>query len=217
MILKELTELNWRWYEKGRPQANNQSLHKQDFSQKIKVLFSDLMRQRYYQSKQADQFNQPDYAFVSPILNVKRFELSDPDINGKRRADMSAWDLYRLPKNSHFQNVNPVAAGCGNQQLGDITQVAPGEENFYVNNADMKSIGFMFFLPKGRGIDTYNIPPCVKQVDIETTYDIGDNTDIDMSIASVITDQILNVSLGINKQFYSEAVQKEMMDQNVIK
>lgn len=215
MRLIELKELSWRLYQSGKAMANNQQLLKSDFGQKIKVLFSDLMRQRFYDSKKSDEFGRPDYAFVSPILNVKRFDLGDPDINHKRRADMSAWDLYRLPGNSHFTNVYPVADGCGNQELGEITQVSPGEENFYANKADLSD--FQFFVVKGRGIDTYNLPPCIKQLDIESTYDIGDDTDIDMSIGSVIVDQILGVSLGIKKQYYSEEVQKQMENQNIIK
>jgi hypothetical protein len=215
MILKHIEETVWRMYQAGKAQANTQLLLKQDIGQKVKVLFSDAMRQRYYESKKMDEFNQPDYAFVSPILNTKRFKLSDADYKGKRRADMGEFDLYRLPKNSHFTNVYPVAEGCGNDEVGEITQVAPGEENFYINNADLHFL--KFYVVKGRGIDTYHIPPCVTALDIETTYDIGDDTDIDMSIASQIIDQILGVALGIKKQYYSEDVQKQRDEQNIIK
>jgi len=215
MTIKDLQELVWRWYLNGKPQASNQQLLKADIGQKIKLLFADSMRQRYYESMAADQFRQPDYSFVSPILSVKRFQLGDPDIKGKRRADMGTFDLYRLPKNSHFTNVYPVAEGCGNQEVGEITQVAPGEENFYIGNPDLSS--YYFYVVKGRGIDTFNLPPCIKGLDIECTYDVGGDTDIDMSIASQIIDQILNVALGIKKQYYSEQVQKEMQEQNLIK
>lgn len=215
MTLKNLQEVVWRFYQNGKPQANNQMLLKADIGQKIKLLFADAMRQRYYESMKTDIFNQPDYAFVSPILSVQRFKLGEPEYNGKRRADMGAFDLYRLPKNSHFTNVYPVAEGCGNDEVGEITQVAPGEENFYIGDSDLSSL--KFFVVKGRGIDTYNIPPCITGLDIETTYDVGNDIDIDMSIASQIIDQILNVALGIKKQYYSEEVQKQMQEQNVIK
>jgi len=215
MIIKDIRELCWRWYQNGKPQANNQQLLKADIGQKVKLLFADAMRQRYYESMAADQFRKPDYSFVSPILSVKRFALGEPDFKGKRRADMGAFDLYRLPKNSHFTNVYPVADGCGNQEVGEITQVSPGEENFYIGNPDLS--GFQFYVVKGRGIDTFNVPPCIKGLDIECTYDVGDETDIDMRIASQIIDQILNVALGIKKQYYSEQVQKEMQEQNLVK
>lgn len=215
MILKQFVELVFRLQSAGKPDASRLTFVKQDIEQKTKLLFSDAMRQRYYESMSADQFRQPDYSFSSPILNVKRFQLGDPDYVGKRRADMSAWDIYRLPKNSHFTNVYPVADGCGNEEVGEITQVSPGEENFYINDPDM---GFLkFYVVKGRGLDTYNLPPCVKSLDIETTYDIGGDTDIDMTIGSAICDQILGVTLGIKKQYYSEEVKKEMESQNIVK
>lgn len=215
MTLIDLTELIYRWYQSGKVMANNQQLLKADFSQKIKVLFADLIRQRYYESRKADEYNRPDYSFVSPLLNVKRFVLGDPDIKGKRRVDMSEWDLYRLPRNAHFENVYPIAEGCGNQEVGEITQVDPGEEVFYIGQPDLAH--FKFFVVKGRGLDTYNLPPCVKSLEVESTYDAGDETEIDMSMASVITDQLLNVSLGIKKQYYSEQVQQRIMDENIIK
>lgn len=215
MILKDIKELAWRWYQNGKPQANNQQLLKADMGQKIKLLFADAMRQRYYESMKMDKFNEPDYSFHSPIISVQRFPLSEPDFNGKRRVDMSKFDLYRLPKNSHFTNVYPIAKGCGNQEVGEITQVSPGEENFYIGNPDLSD--FCFYVVKGRGLDTFNIPACIESLDVEATYDVGDDTDIDMSIASQIVDQILNVSLGIKKQFYSEQVQKEMNEQNIVK
>ena len=215
MILKSIIELSWRMYQNGKAQANKQNLLKQDIQQKIKTLIADLLRQRWYESMQLDEFRQPDYSFSSPLLNIKRFDLGEPDWTGKRRADMSAWDLYRLPKNSHFTNVYPVADGCGNEEVGEITQVSPGEENFYINDPDMSFL--KFYVVKGRGINAYNVPPCVKHLDIEATYEIGDDTDIDMSLASVVIDQLLGVSLGIKKQYYSEEVKKEMQDQNLVK
>lgn len=214
MTLGIIQEVVWRFYQNGKPQANNQTLLKADMGQKIKLLFADAMRQRYYESMKADQFNQPDYSFSSPILSVQRFELPEADMVGKRRADMGEFNLYRLPKNSHFTNVYPVG-NCGNTEVGEITQVAPGEENFYIGNPDLS--GYKFYVVKGRGIDTYNVPPCIKSLDIETTYDVGAETEIDNSIASQIVDQILGVALGIKKQYYSEQAQKEMDTQNLVK
>ena len=214
MKLKDFSELIWRLYQNGRPLANNQKLTRVDIAQKVKTLLAAAFRQYWYESKQLDEYRQPDYSFYSPVLSVKRFVLPDADIIGKRRADMGEFDLYRLPKNNHFTNIYPYAEGCGNQQVGEITQVAPGEENFYINNPDLSEE--MFFVVKGRGIDTYNVPPCIKALDIETTYD-GDDIDVDMQIGGKIADQILEVSLGIKKQYYSEDVRKQMAEQNLVK
>lgn len=215
MRLKDFSEMIWRFYMNGRAMANNQKLVKQDISQKVKTLFADAIRQNWYASKAADEYKQPDYSFTSPLLQVKRFALSDADINGKRRADMGDFDLYRMPKNSHFSNVYPFTdGGCGNQQVGEITQVAPSEENFYINDPDFADE--MFFVVKGRGIDSYHVPPCITHLDIETTYD-GEDIDIDMALGAKIADQILEVALGIKKQYYSEDVQKQMAEQNLVK
>jgi hypothetical protein len=215
MKLKSLTELTWRFYQAGKAYANNQTLLKSDIEQKIKLLFADAMRQRYYESRKLDEFGRPDYAFLSPILDIKRFALSDEQPQGGfRRCDMGEFDLYRLPSNSHFTNIYPVG-NCGTDEVGEITQVAPGEENFYINDPDMKD--FIFFVPKGRGANFYNVPLCVKEMDIETTYDIGGDTDIEMGIASAIVDQVLNVSLAIKKQYYSADAKQQMDEQNVVK
>jgi len=132
-----------------------------------------------------------------------------------RRCDMSDISMYRMPGNSHITNVYPVGA-CSNDELGEITQVNPGEENFYANDPDFSDI--MFFCIKGKGVDVYNVPPCVKSLDIEATYDgPADELEIDSAIASVIVDQILNVSLGIKKQYYSEEAQKQMAEQNIVR
>lgn len=199
----------------GKANSTDQNLRQQDIEQKIKVLCADLMRQRYYESMAADEFRRPDYSFSSPFLAIKRFELTDADMKNMRRADMSGWDMYRLPKNSHLPNFYPVNDGCGNEEVGEITQVAPGEENFYIGDPDLNFL--MFCVPKGKGINFYNIPPCIKAIDVEATFDIGEDTEIDMSLASVVIDQLLGVSLGIKKQYYSEEVKKDIQEQNLVK
>jgi hypothetical protein len=212
MRISSLTELTWRLYQNGKAFANKQNIIKADIQQKVKLLFADAIRQRYYESKKLDEFGQPDYSFTSPILDIKRFPLSDEGEQVFRRCNMGEYDLYRMPNNAHFTNVYPVGE-CGTDELGEITQVSPGEENFYVSDPDISE---MFFVVKGRGINLYNVPPCVKSLDIETTYDVED-ADVDKSIASSIVDQILNVALAIKKQYYSEEAQKQIEEQNVVK
>jgi hypothetical protein len=212
MRISSLTELTWRLYQNGKAFANKQNIIKADIQQKVRLLFADAIRQRYYESKKLDEFGQPDYSFTSPILDIKRFPLSDEGEQVFRRCNMGEYDLYRMPNNAHFTNVYPVGE-CGTDELGEITQVSPGEENFYVSDPDISE---MFFVVKGRGINLYNVPPCVKSLDIETTYDVED-ADVDKSIASSIVDQILNVALAIKKQYYSEEAQKQIEEQNVVK
>ncbi len=160
-----------------------------------------------------DEFLRPDYSFVSPLLEVKRFNLTDNEDRRLKRCDMKLFEMYRLPGNSHITNIYPVG-DCGSDGFIEITQVSPGEENFYINDPDFSDVSF--YVIKGSGVDVYNLPDCVKKLDIEATYD-GDDIDVESSMASVIMDQILEVSLGIKKQFYSEQAQKDMAEQNVVK
>ena len=213
MNLLQLDEVIWRFYENGRTMANNQTLIKEDVRQKVRLLLADAMRQRYYESKKMDEFLRPDFSFVSPLLEIKRFDLGEQSEQRFRRCEMKDFNLYRLPGNSHFTNIYPVG-DCGNDDFGEITQVNPGEENFYINDPDMAP--FMFYVVKGKGINVYNIPPCVKKLDIEATYD-GDDIEVEGSIASAIMDQILNVVLGIKKQYYSDEAKRQMEEQNIIK
>lgn len=197
MKLTELSELVWKLAQAGRPDVQKQGFHKPDVAQFLKAAVANSFREMYYASKKESRYNEPDYFFSSPLLDVKRFDLTEANMVGMRRADMSKWDLYRLPRNSHFTNVYPVAgdAGCGNQEIGEITQVAPGEENFYATDPDFSN--FQFFVPKGRGINTYNIPPCIKSVDIEATYEVADidiTMDIAFSAASTVLARLLQTN-----------------------
>src|SRR5580692_11434949 len=128
MLLNTVSDVIWQFYAEGREKATNQSFSQQDILQHARMSFSNYMRQLYYNAKQLNDGD--EYYFSSPILSIMRFPLTDPNAVGKRRADMSNFDLYRLPKNSHFTNVYLV--GCGNNDGISITQVAPAEENFYL-------------------------------------------------------------------------------------
>jgi len=194
MKIKQLTEVIWKFYSDGRPKATAQTLSRPDIMQMCLLSFADLMRNQYYKSKQMDEFGQADYSFLSPILSIKRFPLSDANGVGMRRADMGDFDLLRLPKNTHFTNIYPVGTDCNGDMIGDITQVSPGEENFYLS-PDFSS--YQFFVVKGRGVNTYHVPPCIKEIDIETTYS-SDDIDIAMDIAYQVAVTVLSVGVKVN-------------------
>lgn len=197
MKIKNLSEVIFKFYSEGRPKATAVTFNERDIAQMVKLNFGELCRFKYYESKKLDEYNRPDYSFTSPLLSIKRFELSDPNDRGMRRADMGTFDLYRLPKNEHFTNVYFVGDGCVNDDAGEITQVETGEENFYINNPDLSF--FKFYVVKGRGINTYNVDPCIKSLDIETTYD-SDDIDISMDLAYEIASAMLGLMLKIKQQ-----------------
>lgn len=194
MRIKQIGEIAWTYFYDGRPKATAQTLGKEDFSQMCLLAFADIMRNTYYKSKQLDEFNEPDYSFISPILDTRKFTLTEANTVGMRRADMCDTDLFRLPKNAHFTNVYPVGSDCNGIALGEVTQVAPGEENFYLT-PDFSS--FLFYVVKGRGLNTYNIPPCVKEIDVESTYNAND-IDISMDLAYEVIMAVLGTAIKVN-------------------
>lgn len=194
MRIKQVSEVAWSFFSDGRPKATAQTLNKADFQQMCLLAFADMMRTQFYKSKQLDEFNEPDYSFVSPILDTRRFSLTEANVIGMRRADMCETDLFRLPKNAHFTNVYPVGADCNGVALGEVTQVSPGEENFYLT-PDFSS--FLFYVVKGRGLNTYNLPPCVKEVDVESTYN-ADDIDISMDLAYEVIMAVLGTAVKVN-------------------
>lgn len=203
MILTQVNELIYRMYQAGKANAKMKTLLKQDIGQMVRQAAAANFRQQYLMStilvagKKVSVSNEsPDYWFYSPLLTVKRFDLTEPTINGMRRADMTGYDLYRLPRNSHFTNLYPVADGCGNQEVGEITQVSPAEENFYQSP---KFNLFQFFVVKGKGLNIYHLPPCVNAIDIETTYD-NEDVDITTDIAFEVSTEVLQKIFGINKE-----------------
>ena len=214
MKLKDLSELAWKLYQNGRTSAVDQKATKPDIAEKCKLSFAALIRQMWYESIASDEYKRPDYSFTSPLLEVKRFDVKELTHGKFMRCDMSEYDMFRMPGNSHIPNVYPVG-DCSKDNIGRITQVNPSEENFYVDDPDMAD--FMFFVIKGEGINIYNLPACVKNVDVEATYDAKDNTVIDKGMASKIIDDVLGVILGIKKQYYYEEAQKAIQEQNVVK
>lgn len=191
MTLGTLSELIWQVYDSGRKKSTNQSFQEADVMAYSKLAFGNSMRQLYYLGKRVSE--EDEYYFYSPVLSIKRFSLGEVNIQGMRRADMGMTDLYRLPKNAHMTNVYFV--GCSsNESFSQVTQVSPGEENFYLG-ADFQS--FMFYVVKGRGINTYHLPPCAKWVDIETTYDTGADTEVSLDVAYDVANEVLGRMMGI--------------------
>src|ERR1700760_3789099 len=187
MTLQQLSEVIWRFYQVGRAKATSQTITEADIMQYAKAALSCMMRQQYMLSKKMNDGE--EYYFYSQILSIKRFNLNDPDNRGMRRADMGSIDLYRLPKNMHFTNIYPIGDSCtGGDGSLELTQVSPGEENFYLSgDYDF----FKFYVVKGKGINTYHLPPCIKSLDIETTYD---SPEIDVSLDQAM--DVANVVLG---------------------
>lgn len=192
MRLNQLSEVIWRFYQEGRASATQQTLREADMMQYARAAYGNIQRQLYFANKRLNEGD--DSYFYSPALDIKEFDLSDPNGVGMRRADMREFDLYRLPRNKHITNIYLVGQGCGTEDVGEVTLLDnPGEENFYLR-PDFSD--FMFGVVKGRGINTYHIPSCIKKVGIEATYD-NDKVDVSLDIAFDVASQVLGVALRI--------------------
>lgn len=191
MIIKQLAEVIFRFYNDGRVSSTGITFTEADILQMAKMAYANMQRLLYYESKKDGGGD--EYYFYSGILSVKRFPLSDANSKGMRRLDMTGIETYRLPKNSHLTNVYPI--GCTGEE-GDFvsTQVAPGEENFYAGDPELSF--FKFHVVKGQGINTYNWPGCVRSADVESTFD-DPAMDVPLDICFNVASQILDRTLRI--------------------
>jgi hypothetical protein len=194
MKLKQLSEVIWEFYDEGRQKTSALTFSKKDIQQYVILGVGSKFYVRYYQAKKMD--GEKDYYFYSADLTVKQYDLGDPSRRNVRRVDFGSKDEFiKLPHNEDITNVYPV----GNKCKGDtpqITQVAPGEENFYLGP---EFSDFSFFVEKGRGLDFYNVPPCVNKMDVERVW-ITDNMDISFDMGYDIANEVLGIVLK-EKQF----------------
>src|SRR6185503_4468031 len=101
MTIKHLAEVVWKFSNAGRPKVTAQTIDKASVTQMVMLALGNILRSRYLESKKINDFGKPDYSAISPILGTIEFTLSDPNTVGMRRADMSKYDLYRLPNDAH--------------------------------------------------------------------------------------------------------------------
>ena len=195
MLLSTLSEVVWQFFAEGRQKSTNRTFGKADVRQMLKLASSDILRMRYFSARkeQLQTGDTMDTSFISPLLSIQNFPLSDPNEAGMRRSDMSDFDIYRMPHNVSITNVYPV--GCGGEEYKSIPIVEAGEEYFY-QNPQYKS--FKFGVVKGRGINTYNLKPCAKSLDVEAAFDgEGIDVDIPMDVAFEASNEVLGKMIGM--------------------
>lgn len=210
MKIKRIGEILWKNYYSGRPKSTGQTIRQKDIEQLVILAYGSFLNKDFELSKKEDDFGEPDYSLITPLLDTKEFDLSGPNTIGMRKVDMSEYDLYRLPKNNHFTKVYPIGGTCGSDELGTITQVAAGEEYFYTK-PEMED--FLFFVAKGRTLEFYHLPNCVKKISVETSYST-DDADVSLDIAYDLSLQVLGV-LFKEKNFPSKVIDNSF-DGNVL-
>jgi len=191
MKVEQLAEVIWQLFDGGRPSATNQTLEREDMEQLVFMESASALKMRFYESRKLDEGEKTD--FMGGMLGVRRYPLGETNIKGRRQAIYNE-EVMRLPRNSDVTNVYPVASNC-TQSIGNtITQVQPAEENFYINDTDLRF--FMFFVQKGNSIDTYNIPSCIEEIEVERIYTTND-LEIPLDIAYDVAITILGITLKV--------------------
>lgn len=190
MNLKQLSEVVYSFYNNGRASSASHKFAIQDIEQWVLFALGAQLRQKAYEGRDTDEGTD----FIGAMLDTKDYELSTADVKAMRRAVVGG-EVVRLPRNTDIINVYPVGGGCKEDLGAEITQVMPGEENYYIGNPDLTF--FMFFVQKGRGINTYNVPACVSKISVERIY-VSEDLDISLDIAYLIAAQVLKDTLGIN-------------------
>jgi hypothetical protein len=196
MLLSILSNINYEFYNQGRPKSTNRSYSERDIMQFLKLAAGNILRTRYYEEIKRN--GKSDLSLISPLLSIQEFLLGDPNEAGMRRADMSAFDLYRMPHDTHFSNVYPI--GCVGTESQAIAIIESGEEYYYLK-PDFKS--FKFGVVKGRGINTYNLPPCATAISVEAPFDGTDkdgnmiDVDIPLDICYDASNYVLGRVIGI--------------------
>lgn len=198
MRLKQLSETIWEFYNEGRQKASAQTFDKRDILQYVIMGVGSKFYSRYYQAKKLD--GEKDYYFYSGDLTIKVFDLSEPNGRGTRRIIFKELDYVKLPHNEDITNVYPAGNNCKGRAI-EITQVAPGEENFYLGPEFNE---FSFFVEKGSGLDLYHVPACVEKIEVERAW-ITDNMDISLDMAYDIANEVLGIVLK-EKQFALKTV-----------
>ena len=189
MKLDQLAEVCWQLYENGTPSATNQTLEQDDFQILVYMESAYQLKLKFYQSRKDNDGEKTD--FIAGLLSTKQYDLTDANYQGKRSAEYKE-EVMRLPKNMDLANVYLVADDCNGTVNGELTQVQPAEENFYINDPNLKSS--MFYVQKGNKINTYNVPPCIKKIEVERIYS-GKDLDIPLDMAYEVAVNLFNVTL----------------------
>lgn len=193
MVLSELSETVWQIYAEGRQRATSRSFSQEDVKQFIRMAVAEVFRLLYFASKRNKDGNA--FYFISPILSIQPFKLTDANLIGMRRADMTGVDMFRMPHDSHIVSMYPIGCGDGGDYKS-ISLVDAGEEYFYAGNPKFKS--FKFAVVKGVGLNTYNLPPCVDKLDVEASfYSLKIDPDISMDVAYESANLTLGKMIGI--------------------
>jgi hypothetical protein len=175
-------------YYAGRPKSGRK-LMLQDFRELVRMANGTIMRKLYFEERQL----RGQFWFFSDQLELREFEVGDPDAKGRREIVIREEDkerklfdgVLRLPNGLGIYEVSPV----GDCLCGMIARAEPGTEWLYCGKAyeDMQR-----WSPRGKKIVLYNLPKCVEKVEVLAVWN-----DEDLEIPYDIAFDIVNAVLGL--------------------
>jgi len=193
MLLSTLSEINWQFYASGRQRATTRDFSQKDVHEFLKLAVAEVFRIYYNASRRNKDGNA--FYFISPLLSILPFKLGEANLIGMRRADMTGFDMFRMPHDAHIVSMYPIGCNDGGDYKS-IDLVEAGEEYFYAGKAEYSF--FKFAVVKGTGLNTYNLPPCVTKLDVESSFDApGIDPDISRDVAFDASNLVLGKMLGM--------------------
>lgn len=190
MTLEKLSYLLESFFYNGVVKSDSRQLNRFDLLEYAKIAYATVMRNLWFQLKKTANSNET--YFLTGSLARKEFELKS--VGNKKSIDLSKTPVIYLPENKHIFSINPInEAECS---IGIITLVQPAESRFYKDDADFST--FAFCEPIGNYIDFYNLPECVKKIELEAVFD-DIKAEIPNDIAADIVKYMLKDMLAIKQ------------------
>ena len=190
--LGHIAALLQEMYDGGRVKSTNQTFGQRDMLEYVKLGYANVMRNLWLTLNKGKTTD--EYYFFTGLLVPKEFEVSEAKSGNVRIADMSGVSVIRMPKNNHLFEVLPVGSDCA--EGGDaIPMVQPAEAKFYRSG---EYADITFFEPRSNKLFIYNLPACVKKVEVTSLYD-DEESDIPADIAFDVIKSILKDIFGIKE------------------
>jgi len=189
--LGHIAALLQEMYDGGRIKATNITLEHRDMLEYVKLGYANVMRNMWLTLNKGNTTD--EYYFFTGILTPREFDVTGE--KNPRVVDMTGVSLIRMPQNNHLFEVLPVAEQDCIDGGEPIPMVQPAEAKFY-KGADYT--GVQFFEPKGSKLYIYNLPSCIKKVEVTTLYD-DEEAEIPADIGFDIIKAVLRDVLGVKE------------------
>lgn len=192
--LSWIAEVILNIYYAGRVKADKK-LVIEDFEQLVKMANATIMRKIYFELKALNE----EFFYFGFQLQQKTFKLPPKDNRGRRVLKFEEnQGVMRLPKGLGIFDIYPVS---DDETIGNkIYPVEPGTNTLFTG-PDFDDI--MKFENRGSKVTFYNVPDCVKEVEIDG---IHNEEDLEVPLDSAI--DIINIVLATTLKSLATPIDK---------